>query len=185
MNEAFHTLNVTKLKDRLDREPPDNSDPEQGYALVNVLGEDTFEKEHIPQSINIPKGQEDDFDRRFTKDKEIIEQKTRTTVPGAADIPPGLEARMHPKPRYKAENYRPATKLADRKALITGGDSGIGRAVAVLFARGGADAAIVYLPDEEPDALDTRKADFPHQYRRLFLHGALCACASAARQFDH
>lgn len=71
--------------------------------------------------------------------------------------PPGLESRMDPKPRHRAPGYRPAGKLTDKVALITGGDSGIGRAVAVMFAREGADIAIVYLPEEERDADGTAR----------------------------
>ncbi len=62
---------------------------------------------------------------------------------------------MKPRPRYQAPAYRPADKLLGKVALVTGGDSGIGRAVAVLFAREGADVAIGYLPEEEPDARET------------------------------
>ena len=69
---------------------------------------------------------------------------------------PGLEAKMDPQPRYEAEDYRPAGKLQGKAALVTGGDSGIGRAVAVMFAREGADVALVYLPEEQPDAERTR-----------------------------
>ena len=71
---------------------------------------------------------------------------------------PGIEARMKPRPRYQAPTYREAGKLEGQVALITGGDSGIGRAVAVLYAREGADIAIVYLPEEQVDAEETAKA---------------------------
>ena len=70
--------------------------------------------------------------------------------------PPGLESELDPKPRFEAPRYRAAGKLEGQVALITGGDSGIGRAVATLYAREGADVAIVYLPDEQSDAEDTR-----------------------------
>jgi NAD(P)-dependent dehydrogenase (short-subunit alcohol dehydrogenase family) len=71
---------------------------------------------------------------------------------------PGLESRITPTPRYHAPEYRAAGKLAGCAALITGGDSGIGRAVSVLFAREGADVAIVYLSEEESDARTTERA---------------------------
>ncbi|NGN68972.1 SDR family oxidoreductase [Streptomyces sp. A7024] len=77
--------------------------------------------------------------------------------PGEKQEPPGLERNMHPRPRYQAERYKAAGKLTGKCALITGGDSGIGRAVALLYAREGADVAIVYLPEEQPDAEDTRR----------------------------
>jgi NAD(P)-dependent dehydrogenase (short-subunit alcohol dehydrogenase family) len=71
--------------------------------------------------------------------------------------PPGLESDIYPRPRFKAPLYKAAGKLAGKKALITGGDSGIGRAVAVLFAREGADVAITHLPVEKSDAEETRE----------------------------
>lgn len=70
--------------------------------------------------------------------------------------PPGLESALDPAPRFEAPRYKPAGKLQGQVALITGGDSGIGRAVATLYAREGADVAIVYLPEEQSDAEDTR-----------------------------
>lgn len=65
---------------------------------------------------------------------------------------PGLAQEMEPKPDHGEQSYKGSGKLVGRKALITGGDSGIGRAVAIAFAREGADVAISYLPDEESDA---------------------------------
>ena len=65
---------------------------------------------------------------------------------------PGLAQKMDPKPDHGEESYKGLGRLMGRKALITGADSGIGRAVAIAFAREGADLAINYLPSEIPDA---------------------------------
>lgn len=65
---------------------------------------------------------------------------------------PGLAGKLKPRPDHGEESYQGSGRLDGRKALITGGDSGIGRAVAIAFAREGADIALSYLPEEEPDA---------------------------------
>src|SRR5918998_3523940 len=70
---------------------------------------------------------------------------------------PGLESEMDPKPDYGEQSYRGSGRLEGKAALITGGDSGIGRAVALAFAREGADVLISYL-NEEPDAQETVRA---------------------------
>ncbi|WP_312240472.1 SDR family oxidoreductase [Pantoea sp.] len=66
--------------------------------------------------------------------------------------PPGLASKMVPRPDHGEESYKGSGRLTGRKALITGGDSGIGRATAIAYAREGADVAINYLPEEESDA---------------------------------
>ncbi|QFZ23053.1 SDR family oxidoreductase [Saccharothrix syringae] len=70
---------------------------------------------------------------------------------------PGLTDEMHPEPDHGEQTYRGTGRLAGKRAVITGGDSGIGRAVAIAFAREGADVLISYLPDEEKDARDTAR----------------------------
>jgi NAD(P)-dependent dehydrogenase (short-subunit alcohol dehydrogenase family) len=76
----------------------------------------------------------------------------RPPYPGQSQPWPGLAGKMDPRPDHGETSYRGSGRLAGRKALITGGDSGMGRAAAIAYAREGADVAINYLPEEEPDA---------------------------------
>lgn len=78
---------------------------------------------------------------------------------------------MDPRPRFRGAAYRPAAKLEGRVALVTGGDSGIGRSVAVLFAREGADVALVHLAEEQPDADRTREVVEEYGRRALSIPG--------------
>jgi NAD(P)-dependent dehydrogenase (short-subunit alcohol dehydrogenase family) len=100
-----------------------------------------------------------------------IKQEPQPPFPRQHQEQPGLEKDLKPRPRYQAARYKAADKLKDKVALITGGDSGIGRAVAVLFAREGADVAISFLPEEEGDALETERAVKKEGRRCLLLPG--------------
>jgi NAD(P)-dependent dehydrogenase (short-subunit alcohol dehydrogenase family) len=84
-------------------------------------------------------------------------QGPRPEYPQPAIAPPGLESEMTPRADHGEQSYKGLGRLTDRVALITGGDSGIGRAVAIAFAREGADVAISYLPEEEEDARETAR----------------------------
>jgi NAD(P)-dependent dehydrogenase (short-subunit alcohol dehydrogenase family) len=111
-----------------------------------------------------------------------LERRPAPPFPRQPLAPPGIEADMDPRPQYEARAYRGADKLKGDVALITGGDSGIGRSVAVLFAREGADVALVYLPEEQEDAEETARAVQAESRRALLLPGDVSDpefCASA------
>jgi NAD(P)-dependent dehydrogenase (short-subunit alcohol dehydrogenase family) len=100
-------------------------------------------------------------------------KEPKSPMPEQHQRKPGLESKVKPRPRYEAPHYRGSGKLENKVALITGGDSGIGRAVAVLFAREGADVAFTYLTQEKSDALETAEAIEAEGRKAYFIDGDL------------
>jgi NAD(P)-dependent dehydrogenase (short-subunit alcohol dehydrogenase family) len=104
------------------------------------------------------------------QERQREEQRPSKLPPQHQEKQPGLETEMRPPPMFEAPDYRAAGKLEDKVALITGGDSGIGRAVAVYFAKEGADVAVLYL-DEHEDAEETQRQVEEEGRRCLLLPG--------------
>ena len=93
-----------------------------------------------------------------TTPKNPTEQYPQPEFPDQPQKPPGLKSQMDPKSDYGEETYKGFGRLEGKAAIITGGDSGIGRATALAFAREGADVLISYLPEEESDAKEAAQA---------------------------
>src|SRR5690606_11840091 len=98
----------------------------------------------------------------MTKPKKFPEQK---------QTQPGKEYKMQPKPEYIRKGHKGSEKLKNKVAIITGGDSGIGRAVAIHLAKEGADIAIVYLKEEKKDALKTQSLIEKENQKCLLIEG--------------
>jgi NAD(P)-dependent dehydrogenase (short-subunit alcohol dehydrogenase family) len=120
------------------------------------------------------------------------QREPKSPLPAQHQEKPGLESQLDPQPNYQAPRYQGAAKLNGKVALITGGDSGIGRAVAVLYAREGADVAIIFLPVEQGDAEETRRAVEAEGRHALLIPGDVreaefCrqAVAKVVQKFGH
>ena len=98
------------------------------------------------------------------------QEKKQTFPPQHQEKQPGVQSEMRPEPQTDNPNYRPGGKLKGKVAVITGGDSGIGRAVATVFAKEGASVAIIYL-DEHQDARDSQADVEKYGQRALLISG--------------
>src|SRR5438874_10932587 len=113
---------------------------------------------HFPSAPPERGGRTNMPDMQGERERQSPGRKPKAPQPKQHQEKPGKEAALKPRPKYEAPEYKAAGKLAGKVALVTGGDSGIGRAVAVLFAREGADVAFTHLPQEQEDAGETAAA---------------------------
>jgi NAD(P)-dependent dehydrogenase (short-subunit alcohol dehydrogenase family) len=114
-----------------------------------------------------------DNQKQHRESREAVQtgrQQPAPPMPSQHLLKPGLESDMELKPRFMAEGYKGSGKLEGQVAIVTGGDSGIGRAVAVLYAREGADVAILYL-NEHDDAAETKRCVEAEGRRCLTMAG--------------
>src|SRR5947199_848704 len=132
-------------------------------------------KEKTPPGRNRREGSppgEKKLPARSDSAKPQMVNEPKSPFPPQHQEKPGIEARLNPRPEYHAPFYKGSGKLDGKVALITGGDSGIGRAVCVAFAKEGADVAIAYL-DEDDDARHTADLVEAEGRRAITLRGDL------------
>src|SRR3954468_6453824 len=103
-----------------------------------------------------------------------MNEQAKTSLPPQHQPMPGRTEAMEPKPDHGEESYRGSGKLKGKRAVITGGDSGIGRAVAIAFAREGADCLIAYL-DEHDDAKETQRLIEKEGRKAVLVPGDIAA----------
>ena len=136
------------------KEPPRGTEPDSTGEKQRALQREQDRKDEVKSKAGSGQGGGD------KADKEAVQAGTRKQpeppLPAQHLEKPGVEAEMDLKPRFEAPDYRGSGKLEGMVALVTGGDSGIGRAVAVLYAREGADVAVAYL-DSHEDAKETQR----------------------------
>jgi NAD(P)-dependent dehydrogenase (short-subunit alcohol dehydrogenase family) len=178
------------------------SDPTERGAATLVAGEEGRANQRQDETSVVVQAQRDIQKQVGRADRRASGQEGAAMQAGAREYPvppfpeqhqakPGLEAKLEPAPMYDAPFWKGSGKLAGMVALVTGGDSGIGRAVAVLFAREGADVAIAYLA-EDADAEATRAAVEAEGRRAIAIRGNVAerdfcreAVARTVRAFGH
>lgn len=122
--------------------------------------------------------------RPSEEDQPQVQSEPRPPFPAQHQPKPGSQAALRPRPRDQAARYRPAEKLRGKVALVTGGDSGIGRAVCRLYAKEGANLCFTYLPEEEQDAQETRRAIEAEGCRCVMIAGDLADPAFCRKIVD-
>ncbi|MGE3465923.1 MAG: SDR family oxidoreductase [Pyrinomonadaceae bacterium] len=114
--------------------------------------------------------------------KEQTGERPKNPMPQQSQERPGVESKIEPAPQFLAPDYKGSGKLAGRSALITGGDSGIGRSVAVLYAREGADVAIIHMDEERSDAEATARFVEAEGSRCILIAGDPDFCEKAVEK---
>jgi len=143
-----------------------------GLAAALLLAPPAKEESNVPDKEQM-RGRGAERVSGLEQQKSPKEKEPKPPFPAQKLEKPGLESELTPRPRYIAREYRAAGKLTGKVALVTGGDSGIGRAVAVLYAREGADVAITGLSQEHSDSEETCRAVEAEGRRCVIIEGDL------------